>query len=747
MRTQPSTTIFNGMSAKETRAAKWNCCVILLVFSVSLSFSPTSAKADTGGPDAFGYTFIDSNEPGGPSFNFEDISGTGTQVFLGDDQVSGAIPIGFTFNYYGINYTNVFISSNGFLTVLAGQSQGCCTGQPIPSTGSPNGTIAAWWEDLCPPCAGGAGLIHFQTLGSVPNRRFIVQFTDMPHFSSGTPVTFQWKLFETSGVIEMHYQAAPSDGGLHSVGIENETGTIGLQYSLSGASLTTPLAVRFTLGDCNGNAIDDECDIDCNAQAGACNVPGCGQSADCNGNGTPDECIGFEDDCNANGVPDECDIASGASQDCQPNGVPDECETDCNLNGVPDECDIASGASQDCQPNGIPDECETDCNLNGVPDECDIAGVELLSNGGFETGDFTGWSQINIGSGGIAINDGTLDPPGPDGPLPPCDGSFASVTFQGGPGRHSLYQEVTIPAKASAAVLSWTDRIRNHASQFSDPNQEFRVEIWDTNNVPLSEVFSTNPGDPLLNDCTDRSFDVSTFVGQTVRVAFTQEDNLFFFNAHIDNVRLVIALAGASEDCNANGIPDECELEACCLPGNSCEDLAPQCCVNNGGSPKGPGTVCLGIEACQFPDQTCQDIDVHCCLNKGGIPKGPGSFCMGIEACCLPDNTCDDIDAHVCLNKGGTLLGAGSQCTAPKACCLLDPKGTCADLDPLCCELKTGLAMGSGTACQGDANGDGVDDVCKPAIPTVSEWGLVILTLLLLTAWKIYFGGREPARK
>jgi hypothetical protein len=35
---------------------------------------------------------------------------------LGDDQVAPAIDLGFSFNYNGQDYTNVDISSNGFLT-------------------------------------------------------------------------------------------------------------------------------------------------------------------------------------------------------------------------------------------------------------------------------------------------------------------------------------------------------------------------------------------------------------------------------------------------------------------------------------------------------------------------------------------------------------------------------------------------------------------------------------------------------
>ncbi len=49
-------------------------------------------------------------------------------------------------------------------------------------------------------------------------------------------------------------------------------------------------------------------------------------------------------DCNGNGIDDACDIAIGDAQDC-------------NGNGIPDSCDIAVATSSDCDENGIPDEC------------------------------------------------------------------------------------------------------------------------------------------------------------------------------------------------------------------------------------------------------------------------------------------------------------------------------------------------------------------------------------------------------
>jgi hypothetical protein len=69
-------------------------------------------------------------------------------------------------------------------------------------------------------------------------------------------------------------------------------------------------------------------------------------------------------DCNGNGLNDMCDIQSGLEADCNANWIPDACEIasgttpDCNANAVPDSCDIASGTSIDTNGNGIPDDCE-----------------------------------------------------------------------------------------------------------------------------------------------------------------------------------------------------------------------------------------------------------------------------------------------------------------------------------------------------------------------------------------------------
>ena len=175
-------------------------------------------------------------------------------------------------------------------------------------------------------------------------------------------------------------------------------------------------------------------------------------------------------------------------------------------------------------------------SITGLP----IPQVIGPENGGFETGDLTGWGQINSGSGGIVVDDGSFDPPGPGGPVAPFAGGFSAATFQGGPGVHTLFQDVTLGASLLSATLHWGDNLQNHAGVFVDPVQEWRVEVWDpADNSVLAELFSTEPGDLPIQGWTERVADLSPWIGQTIRIAFTQQDGLWYFNARLDEVRIV----------------------------------------------------------------------------------------------------------------------------------------------------------------------------------------------------------------
>ena len=194
----------------------------------------------------------------------------------------------------------------------------------------------------------------------------------------------------------------------------------------------------------------------------------------------------------------------------------------------------------------------------------DPGAPQLMVNGDFEAGDLSGWMVFNTGSGDFRINDGVA-PVIPEGPIDPCRGNFGAVTEQSGPGTHTLVQEVTLLPGFDIVTLGWVDRIRNHAGIFQDPDQEFRVEILDTSNNVLREVFSTGPGDIPLAECMERFFDISEFAEQTIRIAFTEQDTFFFFNAHVDDVTLTLGRSNIPPTAEAGAD----QILECSVPGGA----------------------------------------------------------------------------------------------------------------------------------------------------------------------------------
>jgi len=167
------------------------------------------------------------------------------------------------------------------------------------------------------------------------------------------------------------------------------------------------------------------------------------------------------------------------------------------------------------------------------------ATIEHITNGDFETGDFSGWNVVDTGSGNWNINDGSFVTDG-FGTVAPISGVFDAVTTQSGPGFHNLFQDISLSSSFSSAILSWDDRVQSGAG-FSDPNQEWRVLIEDLSGALISEVFSTSPGDSTSQlGPNSRTFDLTSlltpFANQNIRISFEEEDDSGFFSASLDNV-------------------------------------------------------------------------------------------------------------------------------------------------------------------------------------------------------------------
>lgn len=145
-----------------------------------------------------------------------------TLLNLTNDALSPQIPLGFTFDFYGTNYNQAYISSNGFLTFSNDGNNGCCSGGLLPNAANPNNLIAFAWNDLNPALG---GTIGYTTIGSAPNRVFVLDFANIQHAGGGNPVTVQVKLFETSNLVEVHSTQNTSNGSAMTMGLENATGT------------------------------------------------------------------------------------------------------------------------------------------------------------------------------------------------------------------------------------------------------------------------------------------------------------------------------------------------------------------------------------------------------------------------------------------------------------------------------------------------------------------------------------------
>ena len=146
-----------------------------------------------------------------------------TTLSLSDDQVSAAIPIGFPFLFYGNTYTDIYVSSNGFVTFNPASASGCCTGEDLYLDNSlfdPTNLIALAWNDLNP---NSGGSISYCIEGSAPNRRFVIDYSGVPHFGGGPGVTGQIILYEGTGVIDIISSDIINDGGNMTQGIQNNT--------------------------------------------------------------------------------------------------------------------------------------------------------------------------------------------------------------------------------------------------------------------------------------------------------------------------------------------------------------------------------------------------------------------------------------------------------------------------------------------------------------------------------------------
>jgi hypothetical protein len=202
-------------------------------------------EVDSGGPDMYGYTWKDSHDLGGPTYQWVDISTIGTEVVWPgnpDESSYGPVDVGFNFPFYGILYSTLRICSDGYLSFT--DSSVTYTNTALPSVDAPANLVAPWWDDLDPVFG---GHVYFWT-NHVDT--FIVAMDSIMGWNSTTPRGGPY-YFETiltrDGTIRYQYQNMGTVRLNEStIGIQNALKTIGLTVAFNTQYVQNGLAVEFT---------------------------------------------------------------------------------------------------------------------------------------------------------------------------------------------------------------------------------------------------------------------------------------------------------------------------------------------------------------------------------------------------------------------------------------------------------------------------------------------------------------------
>jgi len=203
------------------------CSAILSFAQINVGNNQTICLGDTAQVIAATSVQASTDSYQVTSITFAPETTSGTSITLTDDDVEGPFPIGFTFQFYGINYTDFYVGSNGWLGFSSSQPTSYIA-SPIPdatSTVMPRNCIMLSWEDLNPATG---GQVLYQTIGTAPNRKMVFTFDNVPYFGGTTtagPITSQVVLYEGSNVIDNHITDKPLHINPSVQGIHNLLGT------------------------------------------------------------------------------------------------------------------------------------------------------------------------------------------------------------------------------------------------------------------------------------------------------------------------------------------------------------------------------------------------------------------------------------------------------------------------------------------------------------------------------------------
>ena len=158
-------------------------------------------------------------------------------LLLGDDdEISVSIP--FSFEFYGKTSDLLRIGNNGaaLFDAMAGQIH--YNNQALSL--ATDYLIAPLWDDI----DSDSGWVAYKTVGLAPDRRFVVEWHDRPHFNNSSDgVTFELILYESSHNLKFQYKDVYFDNSTLDQGKSATVGIRGRGNSYLEASFNQPTLV------------------------------------------------------------------------------------------------------------------------------------------------------------------------------------------------------------------------------------------------------------------------------------------------------------------------------------------------------------------------------------------------------------------------------------------------------------------------------------------------------------------------
>jgi hypothetical protein len=248
-------------------------------------------SADPTHPDGYGYRAFDDGDQTfdeAPQFAWLEIDpvagGAGTPLNLGDTgeghDATVTVNLPFAFRFYGTEYTQISVCSNGFLAFGA-TGESYLRNYRLPAIASPDELVAPFWDDLAIPATGHVLTYHDQASG-----RFIVEWSRLQNtYGSQPEETFEVALYNTAcwptrtgdgDILAQYRSVSNSDAwdNYATIGIQSKSHGAALLYSYANlnepgaAPLRSNQAILFTTGRPTGgayiryagNLIDDDND-------------------------------------------------------------------------------------------------------------------------------------------------------------------------------------------------------------------------------------------------------------------------------------------------------------------------------------------------------------------------------------------------------------------------------------------------------------------------------------------------------